>query len=983
MMAWYSVPQLARAEQLMLEAGQGLFRPHADGSPAAAAEVERRAYKIRPACAADIPRLESLERECWIEPLRASRAAIERRLSRFPEGQLVLVEGGSIAGVVYSRRIRAIDSLYSTTAHQADAAHFPDGSVLQLLAINIAPEVQDRQWGEQLLEFMLEVCTAAVGLTHVVGVTRCSSFRGTGHSQLREYIRQCDATGRPLDPVLRFHHEHGGRIAEIVVGYRPEDLDNEGCGVLVEYELAQRIRRRSSPRVDTSDEHLAAGPGGREKIAAGVAEAVAAVAQLDELPADWQSFPLMEIGLDSADLLALNHSIGSRFGVTLNPLFFFKHNTGGKVVDFLAAHKPERRAGTSCDFAQLPSTLPEAAPIHAEVRARDVAIVGMAFRLPRGMASREALWDLLAQGNSVVTALPPDRWRWPAGIDPGGSHRGIDRGGFLEDAFDFDAGFFRVLPRDAREMDPQQRIALELAWACLEDAGYAARDLAGTDTGVFIGVSGSDYRHLAYERQSTPLPQTNLGTATALIPNRISYFFDLRGPSVQVDTVCSSSLVAVHQAIEAVRAGRCQQALVGGVHVMCHPGNSISYHAAGMLAADGRCKTFDASADGYVRSEGAVLLLLKPLHQAAIDGDHIYGVLKGSAVNHGGAAGGITVPNSTAQADLVSAAMRDAGVEPESITYIEAHGTGTALGDPLEVEGLREAFAVAGPGGEESSADAAHRHDPWCGLGSVKTNVGHLEAAAGVAGLLKVLLCFEHQQIPPSAHFQRLNPKIRLEGSPFHVVTRETPWAVPDGRPRRAGVSSFGCGGTNAHVVLEEHIFAPSVAGSCVACDSFLIVLSAKTVEGLRERARQLVGAIGGGEGAECEGAECEGGSEGLSSIAYTLQVGREEMEQRLGVQVRSKRELRQKLEEYLGGSWPIGGMYAGEAGKQKEGLRVLGGDEDGRGLLQEWMRKGKGGQVLQLWVQGMKVEWEQLYEGRRPRRVSLPTYPFARERYW
>ena len=360
-------------------------------------------------------------------------------------------------------------------------------------------------------------------------------------------------------------------------------------------------------------------------------------------------------------------------------------------------------------------------------------------------------------------------------------------------------------------MDPQQRILLELSWQTLEHAGYAPSGLAATRTGVFIGASGSDYSRLIDQLPEPIDAHYGTGVSMAVLANRISYFFDFNGPSVLIDTACSSSLVAVHQAMQSLQLGECEQALVGGINLICHPANSIAYYKAGMLSRDGLCKTFDQQANGYVRSEGSVVFLFKPLAKAQADQDVIYGVLKGSACNHGGQASGLTVPNPGLQAELLQSAWRAAGIQPSALSYVEAHGTGTSLGDPLEVQGLKQAFL------EASYPDAAAAKTT-CGLGSVKANLGHLEAAAGVTGLLKVILCLRHSQLPSVANFKSLNQHIDLSETGLYVVEKLRAWPAPiEGQRRLAGLSSFGSGGTNAHVVVEQYPAAAVSAQDSVA----------------------------------------------------------------------------------------------------------------------------------------------------------------------
>ncbi|HBL29308.1 MAG TPA: hypothetical protein DD490_20955, partial [Acidobacteria bacterium] len=552
--------------------------------------------------------------------------------------------------------------------------------------------------------------------------------------------------------------------------------------------------------------------------------------------------PLMEMGLDSIELVELKSLLRGRFGVKLPPAFLFEHPTQAKIAKALEATVPEeaiqemlgRETAARIDGDPVPLQGPPAAADDA------IAIVGMACRFPGGAATPEAFWELLERGADAIRSLPPGRWKWPPFVDPAGRHRGIDQGGFLERIDELDARFFRISPKEAELMDPQQRLLLELSWEAMEDGGHRPSELAGRKVGVFIGACQSDYRDVLVAACDAAEGYVGSGSAFAMLSNRLSYFLDLKGPSLTVDTACSSSLFALHAAVRALRGGECEQALVGAVNLLCSPTISISYYAAGMLSPTGRCRTFDAAADGYVRAEGGGMLLLKPLSRAVADGDSIYGLVKGTAVNHGGQAASLTAPKPEAQADVVEAAWREAGAEPDSAGYLEAHGTGTPLGDPIEVGGLTEAFRRL-----YRAAGKSWPQTPHCGLGSVKSNVGHLEAAAGLAGVIKILLALRHRQLPRTLHVRRLNPEIELAGGPFYLVDRHREWpAFRDGQgrelPRRAGVSSFGFGGANAHVVLEE---APQPAPAAAEGEEVarLVPLSARTRVALLERARQLL----------------------------------------------------------------------------------------------------------------------------------------------
>ncbi|MCY1033274.1 SDR family NAD(P)-dependent oxidoreductase [Corallococcus sp. BB11-1] len=588
----------------------------------------------------------------------------------------------------------------------------------------------------------------------------------------------------------------------------------------------------------------------------------------------------------------------------------------------------------------------------------DVAIIGMACRFP-GANTPWEFWDNLARGRSSVREVPAERWDGEAfySRDPDAPNRGVSKwAGFIEDADKFDAPFFRISPREAELMDPQQRILLELAWSCMEDAGYAASRLKGSQTGVYVGVCNFDYKEALEKSVATIEAHLSTGTYGTLIPNRISYEFDFKGPSIPVDTACSSSLVALHEAVRALQRGECAQALVGGVSVLCSPTYFVAFSKAGMLSPDGACMTFDHRANGYVRGEGAGLVLVKPLRQALADGDRIRGIIKGTAINHGGKAASVTSPSAFAQSRVIVDAVRRAGVAPERIRYLEAHGTGTPKGDPIELHGIQRAFQSL------SGASGAALEEASCGIGSAKTNIGHLEAAAGIAGLIKVLLSMEHRALPGLLHFERLNPRIRLEGTPFYVVDSLQEWkASPDDAPRCAGVSSFGFGGVNAHVVVEEYrepLHEPSGASTPQA-----IVLSARTQDRLQAHARALLAFLEAPSAAPWN----------LADIAFTLQR-RESLEVRAAFETDSLPGLKAGLDRLARGDTDEEGLFRGKATaapQDADAARPLAEDANLRELIRGW-------------VSGLPVDWRTLRTvGPRPRLVSLPTYPFERLRYW
>jgi 6-methylsalicylic acid synthase len=430
-----------------------------------------------------------------------------------------------------------------------------------------------------------------------------------------------------------------------------------------------------------------------------------------------------------------------------------------------------------------------------------IAVVGLGCRLAGGVNSANEFWRLLMDGREAISEIPPERWadHLAGGPQVAAALRRTTRwGGFLDEIDTFDADFFGVLPREAEVMDPQQRILLEVAWEALEHAGITPASLAGSDTGVFVGVGSDDYGRRLLEDLPRIEAWTGIGASMCAVANRISYTLDLRGPSLAVDTACSASLVATHLAVAALRSGEVPLALVGGVNVMAGPGLTMVLDAAGAISPDGRCKSFDAAANGYGRGEGAGVVVLKRQSDAERDGDRILALIRGSAVHQDGRTNGIMAPSGPAQAHLLRQAYDDAGVDPASVQYVEAHGTGTRAGDPIEASALAAVLGSARPAG-----------DPLL-IGSVKSNIGHLEAGSGVAGVIKAVLALAYRQLPPSLNLTEPNPRIPWQTANLAVVTEPSAWPETAG-PRRAGVSGYGYGGTIAHVVLEE---APAGAPS-------------------------------------------------------------------------------------------------------------------------------------------------------------------------
>ncbi|MBN8213866.1 MAG: polyketide synthase dehydratase domain-containing protein, partial [Xanthomonadales bacterium] len=901
----------------------------------------KRDYRVRHATERDIERLCELERLCWQHTL-SSKARIRARIANYPQGQFVLEREGRVLGVVYSQRIDSADELADSNAANVHKLHRAAGAVIQLLAVNIDPQVQNLRYGDFLLEFMLQRCSLIAGVRQVVGVTLCKRYDSTADEPFAQYILR---EGADRDPVLAFHHSHGASIVKTIPGYRPLDVQNETNGVLVSYDILDRIQKmkrrvlREDGAAETPLPML-----DQEQVRNFLRNQ--SIVLLGEERANFGiDRPFMEMGLDSASLLQLQTLLEEACGKRLSTSFFFEFNTVEKVAVKLGhqdVHQP-----TAVRSVQPP--ILERKPAAIDIADTDIAIVGLSCRLPGGIETPADLWNVLAEGACVIDAYPDTRGRWPSPRE----WPAIDQGGFVRGLEAFDAAFFRISPLEAQMMDPQQRMIMELAWSCFEDANVRPSDVAGSDVGVFVGASNSDYSRLMQDAGTEVEAHLGVASSLAVIANRVSYFFDLSGPSLLVDTACSSSLVALHTAMQSLHRNECSAALVAGVNVICHPDLSLAYHKAGMLAADGRCKVFDSRADGYVRAEGAVVLLIKPLRRAIAEGDRIHAVVKGSAINHGGLASGLTVPNPVKQRELLMAAWDNAGVRSDELSYIEAHGTGTSLGDPIEVQGIQSAYAQR----------AATHTLQSCGLGSLKSNLGHLESAAGLAGMLKVILSMQHRQLPSTVNFESLNPKVELDDA-FYIQSRLQDWHAP---VRLAGVSSFGSGGANAHVVLQEF---PGIEPLPENDQPQLFVLSAASRDGLREYARRVSAWLDQADG-----------ESGLRNAIYSWQVGRTPMKVRLALKVASRGELKSKLDAWVNdGKDPVHGWFAD--GRSDAASARLWQTKSARLLIDQALQEQDIDQLAVLWTSGIEIDWSRLYD-RLPQRVNLPTYPFAKERHW
>ena len=638
--------------------------------------------------------------------------------------------------------------------------------------------------------------------------------------------------------------------------------------------------RRPQPPLHVKPE-LAAPTVGRT-IQAWLVDRIAQQLQKDAAAIDVHE-PFDRFGLDSIALVSISGELEDWLGQPVSPTLLYSYPTISALGDYLG--KLLIRGSMQEPQARL----------SRRARGEPIAIVGMGCRFPGGDAP-DAFWQLLRGGFDAISDIPADRWDVDRFYDPNPEAVGkmyTRRGGFLRKVDLFDPQFFSISPREAVGIDPQQRLLMEIAWETLEDAGQPPELLETGRTGVFVGISTCDYSRLGSRKHDlkTIDTYTATGTATSIAAGRLAYFLGLTGPCMAIDTACSSSLVAVHQAIESLRKGECNSALTGGVNLILEPAAMIALSEVRALSPDGRCKTFDQSADGYARGEGCGMLLLKRLSDAVKDGDRVHALIRGSAVNHDGHSNGLTAPHGPSQESLIREAIADAGIEAADIDYVEAHGTGTSLGDPIEVQALA---AVLGEG---------RRADSPLTIGSVKTNIGHLESAAGIAGLIKVILALQHGEIPPHLHLENPNPYIPWDDLPIVIPTQRQDWPARRG-PRTAGLSSFGFSGTNAHLVLEQ---APDSHAVPLREDrpEHVLVLSAKNPQALTELAERYHDQL-----------EQE---KHFSDVCYTAATGRAHFSHRLAVCAQDTQHARKLLlaatEEKR-----AAGLERGKAGNQFPG---------------------------------------------------------------
>ncbi|MBP2846632.1 KR domain-containing protein [Dickeya oryzae] len=696
-----------------------------------------------------------------------------------------------------------------------------------------------------------------------------------------------------------------------------------------------------------------------------------------------------ELGLDSIIGAEWINEINKRLGTRLSATRLYDYPNVQVLADYIATQphgvtlSPKPVAATSTrvsDHEDLPrDTLKSAAPVSAAIpdddrvmsrQAEKIAIIGMSGRYPDA-ENLEQYWDNLVDGRNAVREVPKSRWDVDQYFDADRSKEGkiyCKWLGALSDIDSFDPLFFSISPAEAEGMDPQHRLFLQEGYKAFEDAGYSPEELSHKKCGVYMGIMSYEYAHMMLNSAS---PLSGTGNSFAIGAARIPYFLNLKGPAIPVDTACSSSLVTTHLAVQALQSGEIDLALVGGVSLYLMPETYIGMCSAGMLSPEGQCKAFDNTADGFVPGEGVGCLVLKRLSQAEIDGDPIYGVIIGSGINQDGKTNGITAPSVNSQRELEREVYRKHQINPDSISYIETHGTGTKLGDPIELEALESVFREWTP------------RKNFCGLGSVKSNIGHTSAASGMASVQKVLLSMKHRQLVPSLHFRTPNQHFGFDDSPFYVNTQCKPWQHDERQPRRAAVSSFGYSGTNAHLVIEEYL--PPAVETAPEAKPVLIVLSAMRADRLPLMAENLL--------AWLQREQAEGRTVDLRRLAYTLQRGRRAMEERLAFVAGSVSELQEKLTQFIVGDISAPLLFRGRVNDNAPSYKAFVDTPEFSTVIEQWTRQQNLSQLAGLWVTGLDIPWDLLYSApeqagqstahRSPSRINLPTYPFFRQSCW
>ena len=918
----FSQQHLFRAEDFIMTAAEsGLFVNRANFdvflqefalSSMTLNHFEQKDYCVRYAGVADIEQLLALEHRCWASELWAEPAVLKNRLLNYPRGQFVLELNNIVVGVLYTQRIHCVEDIYQASGCSAEQQHDAQGQVMQLLSVFVDPDYQKFSYGAVLRDFALLIAKLTPNIQEVVAITRCQRYAENKkhYPDIIDYIYAVDESGLPLDSTLSFHVSGGASIAREIHNYRPKDIKNQGIGVLIRYDinaplsLSKSIKEKSVDIIN-ADTSLSAPPslhGEIKTLIYSLIQRQMPEASMSEFHADT---PFLLLGIDSLSLIQLRHLLNQALNLTLESDIFFRYPTAADLIQHLST-------GPSIQKISPEPTISQSKKISMQF---PIAITGLALRFPKANSSQE-YWALLQQEHDAISRIPHDRWSQEI--------EAVPYGGFIKQIDYFDAEFFGISAAEAKQMDPQQRLLLEVTWHALESANIDPKSLKEKRVGVFIGQFSHDYE-LLQAQSKDPSVYYATGTSSSVSAGRLSYFLGSQGPTITLDTACSSSLVAVHLAQKSLQHGECDIAIVGGVNALLSPQLQINFTRSGMLAADGHCKAFDDKADGYVRSEGCGVVILQRLEEIQEKQHTILAIIRGSAVNHDGASNGLTAPNGLSQEALLKQALNDACLNADDIDYIEAHGTGTRLGDPIELNAIKTVFSTK------------NRKKPLI-IGTAKTHIGHLEAAAGIAGLIKTVLSLQSQRIPKLLHFSTLNSQIELSEH-LRLAVEEQEWKITEHHTRRAGISSFGFSGTNAHVIIEEAPKSELISENTQDNHVQLFVLSAKTTAALEALKNSYCTYLATTQ-------------HGLANIAYTSGIGRAHFDCRIAIIANNKQELIDQLTQ-------------------------------GSVLLEN--EKSDLNQLARSYLAGAHIDWENYYAQQNSQyvKVDLPIYVFQQERYW
>ena len=653
--------------------------------------------------------------------------------------------------------------------------------------------------------------------------------------------------------------------------------------------------------------------------------------------------PLGAYGLESVDAMSLSGEIEAAMEIDFPPTAIYENPSISDLCKLILEKTKNIKSDSIVDLYEK----------HHSIEVEDVAVIGFDGIYPQS-DSKEELWNNLINSVDCISEVPEDRWNWKD-YASNKENTSIRWGGFSNDMNNFDADFFGISISESKSIDPQHRKMLELVWRAIEDAGYKPTALSGKEVGVFLGASGSEFVNRKTDEIEEIDAYTVIGMANSMLSNRISYIFNFNGPSEIIDTACSSSAMAIHRAVVSLQQGECEMAIAGGCNALLSPKNFVALNKAGFLSKDGRCKTFDKEANGYVRAEGAGALLLKPLSKAVKDKDPIYAVIKGSYANHGGKATSLTAPNSEQQAKLIINTYLKHNISPDSISYLETHGTGTYLGDPIEINALIKGFEFL-----YKEKNLKFDGTKTCSIGSIKSNIGHLEAAAGVAGVSKILLALKNNTIPANINFSEQNPYIDIKNSPFQIVDRKKSWVKEENKNRRAALSSFGFGGSYSHLILEEYSNNSTLADD----DSEMIfIFSAKKHISLVNNLSQIKKYI------HSTNKIC------LKNVEYTLLTGREEFDTRLAIVASNKEELIDRLNKFINNDY---NQSEDKIFYNKINDSI---DFDAK-ILDKWFKENEYPKIAEAWVKGFKINWSIIYTNKDRSKVHLPGYCFEKQNF-